>query len=207
MSEWDVNISGCEGSQKPITDVSFGTTAKYAYDLYLAKMKQIDDLQYECDLLIDKYHAEMCNSHIPPWFSEDILNNLFSEDKDICKVAREHFLGLCFSDEFLKKFEVEFVNRITHGYGRTTFTVILCIGDYDYSVEIPLPKNINNKDDKTRLVGQVKFRVDRLHKSKREEFFKVRESVQMPTYDWKECFTKIEDSVMAEFVKGNAKES
>ena len=198
MSEWDVNISGCEGSQKPITDVSFGTTAKYAYDLYLAKMKQIDELRYECNILIDKYHSEMCNAHIPPQFAEGFLNSLFDKNEETRRFARKHFLELCFSDEFLKKFEVEFVNGMVHGFGKTAFTVILCIGDYDYSVEIPLPKNINSKKDKTRLVGRVQFQVNRLHKSKREEFFKVNESVQIPTYDWKECFEAIEKIVNEE---------
>ena len=201
MEEWNISMS--DEDRNKITDVTFGTTANYAYKLYLDKIRQIDDLKYECDLLIDKYHAEMCNAHIPPWFREDILDDLFSKDKDICSLARKHFLELCFSDEFLKKFEVEFVNSMKHGYGRTAFTVILGIGDYDYYVEIPLPKNINTKDDKTRLVGQVKFQVVRLLKSKREEFFKMMESVQFLTYDWKKCFDAIEADVKSMSEKAN----
>lgn len=201
--DWNISFDNDYGVNN--TNIVVGTTAPYAYNLYLAKRRQIEELEYECDLLIDKYHAEMCNANIPPQFAEGLLDSLFDENEETRRLARKHFLELCFSDEFLKKFEVEFVNHMKHGYGRTACTVILCIGDYDYSVEIPLPKNINKKDDKTRLVGQVQFRVDRLLKAKREEFFKVPEPVQMPTYDWKECFTKIEDKVMEEFVKGNEK--
>lgn len=202
----DWNISFDKGGVNN-TNIVIGTTATYAYNLYLAKLRQIEELEYERDLLIDKYHAEMCNAHIPPQFAQGLLDSLFDENAETRRLARKHFLGLCFSDEFLKKFKVEFVNCVMHGYGKTAYTVILCIGDYDYSVEIPLPKNIKSEKDKKSLVGRVQFRVDRLHKSKREEFFKESESVQMPTYDWKECFTKIEDKVMEEFVKGNAEKS
>ena len=201
MEHWSISMS--DEDRNKITDVTFGTTANYAYKRYLDKIRQIDDLKYECDLLIDKYHAEMCNSHIPPWFAENLLDSLFDENEETSRLARKHFLELCFSDEFLKKFEVEFVSHMIHGYGRTAFTVILCIGDYDYSVEIPLPKNIKSEKDKTRLVGQVKFQVARLLKSKREEFFKEMESVQMPTYDWKKCFDAIEEDVKSMSKKAN----
>ena len=93
---------------------------------------------------------------------------------------------------------MEFITHEVHGYGRTAIGIVLAIGDYQYTVEIPLPNNIVKPEDKERLMGQVKFRVDRIHKSKTKEFVKEMESVQMPTYDWKECFKAIEAIVEKE---------
>ena len=109
------------------TNIVIGTTALYADNHDLSKLRQIEELEYERDLLIDKYYAEMCNAHIPPWFREDILDDLFSMDKDICSLARKHFLKMCFTDEFLKKFKIEFIEIRKHGYGRTAATVMLCL--------------------------------------------------------------------------------
>ena len=176
------------------TNIAFGTTADYAYTLWLAKKKQIADLEYECELLVDKYHAEMGRSQIPPQFRVD----MFGQDKELRRLSRKHFLTLCFSEGFLKKHKVEFVTYQVHGYGRTAMGIVLNIGDYQYTVEIPLPNNIVKPEDKERLMGQVKFRVDRIHKSKTKEFVKEMESVQMPTYDWKKCFEAIEAIVEKE---------
>ncbi len=180
------------------TNIALGTTADYAYTSWLAKKKQIADLEYECDLLLDKYHAEMCRSHIPPQFREDILDDMFGKDKGLSRLSRKHFLTLCFSEGFLKKHKVEFVTHEVHGYGRTAIGIVLAIGDYQYTIEIPIPKNIVKHKDKERLMGQVKFRVDRIHKSKKDEFCRQMESVQMPTYDWKACFKAIEAIVEKE---------
>ena len=201
MEHWSISMS--DEDRNKITDVTFGTTANYAYKLYLDKIRQIDDLKYECDLLIDKYHAEMCNSHIPPWFRENILDDLFSTDKDLCKVAREHFLSVCFTDKFLKKSKVEFLHQNFHGWEKTAIGIVLGIGDYEYTVEIPIPKNIKGSKEKERLMGQVKFRADKIHKSKKDDFVKMPEVVQMPTYDWKKCFDAIEEDVKSMSKKAN----
>ena len=87
-----------------------------------------------------------------------------------------------------------------HGYSRTAVGVVLGIGDYEYTIEIPLPNNIVKAEDKEVLMGQVKFRVDRLHKSKKDEFVREMEAVQMPTYDWQLCFLAIEAVVGKEEV-------
>ena len=85
-----------EFDQANNTNIAFGTTADYAYTLWLAKKKQIADLEYECDLLVDKYHDEMCRSHIPHQFREDILDDMFGKDKELSRLSRKHFLTLCF---------------------------------------------------------------------------------------------------------------
>jgi hypothetical protein len=93
---------------------------------------------------------------------------------------------------------VAFRNVAWHGYGRTAVGIVLAIGAYEYTIEIPLPENIRDGKDKDALMGNVKFRVDRIHKSKLKEFVKEMEPVQMPTYDWKECFKAIETIVAKE---------
>lgn len=189
-------VDNCEIEvEGEVTNIALGTTADYAYTLWQAKKKQIADLEYECEILVDKYHAEMGRSHMPPLFREDILDDMFGKDKELCRLSRKHFLTQCFSEGFLKKHKVEFVTHEVHGYGRTAMGIVLAIGDYQYTVEIPLPNNIVKPKDKERLMGQVKFRVDRIHKSKLNEFVKEMESVQMPTYDWKKCFEAIENAV------------
>ena len=205
--DWNITIYNKDGREVPNTNIVVGTTAPYAYNRYLAKKRQIEELKYECDILVDKYYSEMNKANIPFQFNERALSSLFDKNKKIYKIARQCFLEQCFSDVFLKKFPIKFLDYQRHGYGRTAFTVILGIGDYHYFIEIPLPSNINDKDDKKRLMGQVMFRADKIHKSKKDAFFKEMESVQMPTYDWKECFNKIEEDVMVEFVKGNEKKS
>ena len=182
-----------------VTNVAFGTTADYAYRQYLEKKKMIDDLEYECELLVDKYHFEMRSARIPGWFDQDYINDMFNdENKKFRDMARKHFLACCFSPAFLEKHKVAFRNVVWHGYSRTAAGIVLAIGDYEYTVEIPLPKNIRDEKDKERLMGKVKFRADRIHKSKLKEFVKECESVQMPTYDWKQCFEAIETIVAKE---------
>ena len=189
MAKEDFTI---EFDQTNNSNIVVGTSAERAYEMWCEKQKQIDDLEYECELLVNKYHDEMCRSHIPPQFRADILEDMFGKDKELSRLSRKHFLTLCFSKGFLKKHNVEFVTHEVHGYGRTAMGVVLAIGDYQYTVEIPLPNNIVKSEDKERLMGQVKFRVDRIHKSKENDFLKKMESVQMPTYDWKKCFEAIE---------------
>ena len=137
-------------------------------------------------------------------FSKDILPDMFSKDKKAVKFAREHFLEKGFSPEFLKTHKVEFKSFTRHGYTATAIGVVLGIGDYEYTMEFPQPQNIRDRKDKERLMGQVKFRVDRIHKSKLKEFVKEMEPVQMPTYDWKEGFKAIEAIVTKE--DGNVKQ-
>lgn len=183
-----ITVSGGKG-----TNIAFGMTAEYAYKRYLEKKQQIYALEYECELLIDKYHSEMKNAEMPSQFREDVMDDMFGKDKKHQKFARGFFLERGFSEEFLKQHKVEFIRRWKYGYGHpTSFGVVLGIGDYEYTIEIPLPQNIIRKEDKERLMGEVKFRVDRIHKSKTKEFVREMESVQMPTYDWKECFEAIE---------------
>lgn len=187
MGDCEIEVKG------EVTNVAFGTTADYAYRQYLAKKKMIDDLEYECELLIDKYHSEMRRARIPGWFGQDYINDMFNdENKKSRDMARKHFLTLCFSSAFLEKHKVAFRNLEWHGYSRTAVGIVLAIGDYEYTIEIPLPQNIRDEKDKGRLIGEVKFRVERIHKSKTKEFVREMESVQMPTYDWKECFEAIE---------------
>ena len=183
------------------TNIAFGTTADYAYTLWLAKKKQIADLEYECELLKDKYFREIKNASISYMFQEQHIKDMFSKDEGARKLrdaARELFLENGFSPDFLKAHKVEFVNYNSHGYTGTAMGVVLGIGDYEYTMEFPQPQNIRDEKDKKLLMGQVKFRVDRIHKSKLNEFVKQMEPVQMPTYDWKECFKAIETIVAKE---------
>ena len=179
-----------------VTDITQGTTANYAYKIYEEKKRKIADLEYECELLIDKYHSEMCRAIIPGWFGQDNINDMFNdENKKYRDMARKHFLTCSFSSAFLEKHKVVFRNVSWHGYGRTAAGIVLAIGDYEYTIEIPLPQNILKEDDKKYLMGCVRFRVDRIHNSNTSEYVKTMESVQMPTYDWKKCFTAIEKAV------------
>ena len=179
------------------TDVSVGTTADYAYDLYQKKKQQIADLEYECKLLVDKYHSEMCYSRIPPQFRQDIINNMFGKDANLAHQTRNSFLKLVFSEEFLKKHKITFRYSQWHGYERTGVSIILDIVDtnFYYLVEIPFPENVKKDETKEYLMGRVKFRADKIEKSKWDNFVKKWNSVQMPTYDWKECFEAIEADV------------
>lgn len=195
MGNCEVKVDG------EMTNIAFCTTARYAYERYLEKKKMIDDLEYECELLVNKYHSEMQMANIPYQFSENHLRDMFTSSKEfekIRKCAREMFLEKGFSEEFLKKNKVEFVRLEFLGYNRTAIVVVLGIGDYEYTIKFPQPKNIWSDEDKERLVGEVQFRVDRIHKSKKDEFVRSMESVQMPTYDWKECFEAIETIVVKE---------
>ena len=69
-----------EFDQANNTNIALGTTADYAYTLWLAKKKQIADLEYECEVLVDTYHEEMRKANIPLMFSKDILLDMFSKD-------------------------------------------------------------------------------------------------------------------------------
>lgn len=199
MAREDYEISMKLEDREKITNVAFGTTAERAYEMYLSKRKQIYDLEYECELLVDKYHSEMRRARIPGWFDQVYINDMFNdENKKSRDMARTHFLICCFSSAFLEKHKVAFRKVAWHGYGRTAAGIVLAIGDYEYTVEIPLPQNIIKDKDKEVLIGRVKFRVDRIHKSNLNEFVKEMEPVQMPTYDWKECFKAIETIVAKE---------
>lgn len=189
-----------EFDQDDNTNIAFFTTADYAYTLWLAKKKQIAELEYECELLVDKYHDEMKRARIPAHLRGTLIEDLFDKDKKRSGFARDFFLKQSFSEKFLKKHKPEFSKLSWFGYGRTAALIDLDIGHYLYTIEIPIPENIVKKDDKERLVGDVKFRVDRLHKDKANDFLKDMESVQMPTYDWKQCFKAIEAIVGKEEV-------
>jgi hypothetical protein len=182
-------------TQGEVTNIAFDTTADYAYRQYLAKKKMIADLKYECELLVDKYHAEMKRADIPFMFSKNNLLDMFSKDKKVAKFTREQFLARGFSPDFLKEHKIEFVDYTRHGYHSTAIGIGLGIGDYKYTIEFPQPANIWDEKDKEYLMGRVKFRADRIHKSKLNEGVKEWEAVQMPTYDWKACFEAIEKVV------------
>ena len=186
--EWQIDYIG----GKPTTNIVSGTTAERAFKLWLAKRQQIADLEYESKVLVDKYHEEMCHASIPSQFREDVIDDMFGKDEKKSEFARGFFLKQCFTEEFLGKHTIEFNRVVWHGYGRTAAGVVLGIGDYEYTIEVPMPHNIVKDEDKDRLVGMVRFRADRLHKSKKDEFVKTMEAVQMPTYDWKACFKAIE---------------
>ena len=187
-------------TQGEVTNIAFGITADYAYELYCAKKKMIADLEYECELLMDKYHAEMKRANIPFCFGEPYIKDMFGENKkkSSVKATRDIFLEKCFSSDFPKKHKIEFVKYSRHGYHSTAIGITLGIGDYEYTIEFPQPQNILDKEVKERLMGWVKFRVDKIHKSKKDEFIKEMEPVQMPTYDWKKCFEAIEADVEKE---------
>ena len=200
----DCTVSMDDIDWAKVTDISFGTKADYVYDLYRAKQKMLADLKFECDLLVDKYHSEMKNAHIPPEFNERMLVQMFCKDKKDkgaiadTKFARQRFLERGFYKVFIERHKVKFVEYHVHGYSRTAIGVVLGIGNYNYTIQFPLPKNIYKAEDKETLMGDVKFRVDRLHKAKVNEFIKHLEPVCPPTYDWKKCFEAIEKIVNEE---------
>lgn len=177
------------------TNIAFGTAAQRAVDLYDAKQKLIFDLKFECKLLVEKYHAEMKRAEIPAWFREDIIWDMFDEDDKKCKFVRQGFLEKGFSSDFLKRHKVNLVSAYHAGQTHTSTGVRLEIGDYEYSIEFPQPSNVVSDEDKENRFGELKFRVDRIHKSKKDEFVREMEPVQMPTYDWKACFEAIEKIV------------
>lgn len=183
---------------KAPTNIAIGTSAERAYALYSAKNAQIANLEFECGLLVDRYFAEMSRARIPAQFRMAIVEDLFSKDKGRCKLARDYFLSECFSGDFLKKFKVKFDGLAWSGYDRTAAGITMEIGDYLYTIEIPMPQNIVSPESQRMLMGEVKFRADRIHKSKKHECVKELESVQMPTYDWKQCFEAIEADVEKE---------
>ena len=137
----------------------------------------------------------MRRASIPMVMYEDHIMEMFGKDKRKKEDARKFFLDICFTPEFVKTHKIEFARVEWHGYNRTAAGIVLAIGDYEYTIEIPLPQNIRDEEDQKSLMGEVKFRVDRSPKSKRNEFVKEMESVQMPTYDWKKCFEAIEAGV------------
>lgn len=186
----EMNVGGGES-----TVVGIETTASFAYELYKEKKEQIRKLEYECEVLVDKYHSEMRRAVIPLVFSQDTLIEMFSKDKKAVKFARERFLEKGFSPDFPKRHKIEFVNYFRYGYNATAIGITLGIGDYEYTIEFPQPQNISDEKDKEYLMGEVKFRVDKLHKSKANDFAREMESVQMPTYDWKKCFEAVEADV------------
>lgn len=194
----DYNIIINHKDRAEITNIAFDTSAQYAYDLYREKKRKIDELQYECDLLIDKYHAEMQKSHIPFEFCETHLLSMFEKNQkktEITQSSRDIFLKKAFSKNFLENHIISFISYESHGYTRSAIGIVLGIGDYQYTIQFPLPQNIFKDDDKKMLMGEVKFRVDRIHISHKNDFVKTMESVQMPTYDWKKCFDAIESIV------------
>lgn len=206
--DWSISMDDMDCAE--VTDISFGTKADYVCDLYRAKRKMLADLKFECDLLVDKYFSEIKGGHIPFEFGEQFLKDMFSKDKERAKFtaeSRKLFLERGFSKDFIEKHKVEFVEYSIQGYSTTAIGVVLGIGDYRYKMDFPMPKNIYKAEDKERLMGDVKYRVDRIHKSKKDDFVKYMEPVCMPTYDWKKCFEAIEKKVEEEFVKGNAKKS
>ena len=191
MEDYEIEVEG------EVTNIAFGTMADSAYGLYLAKKKKIADLEFECNLLVDKYHSEMCHAHIPLQFRQDIISDMYGKDTDTAYKARNHFLKFVFSEEFLNKHKIVFEKPLWQGYERTGIWIIMNVADADYyySVEIPFPKNIKEDKTKTYLMGRVKFRADRILKSKWDDCVKEWEAVQMPTYDWKACFEAIEKDV------------
>ena len=177
------------------TVIGIETTASFAYELYKEKMDQIRKLEYECEVLVDKYHSEMKGAEMPAQFREDVMDDMFGKDEKRKDFACEFFLKKCFSEGFVERHKIEFVRCWRFGYQKTSFGVVLGIGDYEYEIEVPLPGNIVRKEDKERLVGEVKFRVNKVHKSNKDDFCRTLESVQKYTYDWKKCFEAIEADV------------
>ena len=176
-------------------NISQGTTAEQAYKLFLDKKQQIATLEYECDLLVDKYHSEMCKAVIPLQLDIDFIADMFDSDANKRNSSRKLFLNFAFSQNFLDNHNIEFIGCTYHGYRKTAIGITLAIGDYEYTIECPVPKNIYHYEDKKLLVGQVKFRVDRIHKSQTKNLVRVNEVVQFPTYNWKLCFDAIEKKV------------
>lgn len=176
------------------TNIALGTTAEYAYRRYCEIKEQIRDLEYECALFVDKYHAVMKEAKMPSEFTETYIEAMF-EASGKEESLRKFFLEKVFSKDFLESHKVEFIKEYRCGYSSYAIGIVLGIGDYEYNIECPQPQNIYAEDDKKRLVGDVKFRVNRIHKSKANEVVLNLESVKSPTYDWKECFGAIEEKV------------
>lgn len=181
-----------ENVQYTSADVTAGTTACEAFRLYCAKKAQISDLEYECRLLVDKYHAEMRRADIPGWLREGMLDDLFAANVDRREAARELFVRHCFSDGFRERHEVRFVRMQYEGYDHVAACVVLGVDGYHYYVTVPLPQNIKRPSDKEHLMGMVMFRVHRLHESHDGDFCKELECVQPFTYYWRECFRAME---------------
>lgn len=176
-------------------DITQGTTAEQAYKLFLDKKRQIATLEYECELLVNKYYSEMWKTVIPVQLDIDFLTDMFDSDANKRNSSRRLFLNFAFSQNFLDNHNIEFIGYSYHGYRKTAIGITLAIGDYEYTIECPVPKNIYHDQDKQLLVGQVKFRVDRIHKSQTQDLVREHEVVQFPTYNWKKCFEAIEKKV------------
>jgi len=174
-------------------DVTIGTTARKAYELYLSARRKIEDLEYQCGLLVDNYHSEMQRANIPGWLRACRLDAMFSDDATARDAARREFLECCFSRDFRASHDVKPVELRYMGYSHTSAEVCLEIGEYLYNVEVPLPENIRSPKDKARLMGRVMFRADKLPRSEAASFCKKWAPVQPPTYGWKACFSAIEE--------------
>lgn len=186
-------------------DVTVGTAACRAYELYLAARREIEDLEYQCGLLVDNYHSEMQRADIPAWLCESWIEAMFSDDAADRDTARREFLDRCFSEDFRASHDVKPVELCYMGHSRTFVEVRFEIGEYLYNVEVPLPDNIRSPEDKARLMGRVMFRADKLPMSEAASFCKEWRMVQPPTYDWKACFSAIEkDCVECEQAGGDA---
>ena len=179
-------------------DVTAGTTAGRAYELYLATRRKIEELEYQRGLLVDKYHSEMQRAGIPGWLREGWIDDMFSSEGETRDLTRRVFLERCFSAAFRASRDVRISGLRKVGYWRTSVEVHIEIGEYLYSVEVPLPGNIRSQEDKYRLMGQVMFRADKLPRSEAASYCKLWTPVQPPTYDWEACFRAIEDDVKAE---------
>lgn len=174
------------------SDVTVGTSARRAYELYRAARREIEDLEYQCGLLVDNYHSEMQRADIPAWLREVWIEAMFSGDAPARDTARREFLDRCFSKDFRASHDVKPVELCYMGHSHTSAEVRFEIGEYLYSVEVPLPGNIRSPEDKAHLMGRVMFRVDKLPMSEAASFCKEWRMVQPPTYDWKACFSAIE---------------
>ena len=174
------------------TDITQGTTAEYAYEIYQSKQNKIAELEYECGLLVDRYFAELGRGCIPCFLQQEFVAAMFGDDECKRKAARAMFLKSVFSEEFLSKHKVDFVRLEYVGYEKLADSIVISIGDYEYTIVCPCPQNFFKESHRIAYMGKVKFRVDRIHKSHKNDFVRKLESVRMPTYDWRQCFEAIE---------------
>ena len=181
------------------TDISLGTSANTAYELYVQKQREIRNLEFERDLLINKYHDEMKKAIIPSELTEIYIVGMFDDSNKTSQSSRrKYFLEKVFSEDFLKKHKIDFIRYTFCGYSRYAVIIALGIGNHEYCIECPLPLNIASFQDCKMLMGEVKYRADRICKSQANSLIREMESVCPPTYDWTACFAAIERAVESE---------
>lgn len=173
------------------TNITGGTCAEIAYKRWQAKKQAIKELEWESELLMEKYFSEMRKACIPAELKAEFIEKMFADPKK--KTYTKLFLAKVFTEGFLKSHKVEPIRYVLCGNDAHSIGIILRIEDYEYHIICPQPQNVPYPH--TDLMGQHKYRVDYIHTSKANDFIKTMTLLVSPTYDWKECFVTIEKRV------------